>query len=50
MNYYYMIAQKKLVLSDRDRDLFLSKIENPPALQGTLKLAIEKYLYKYKQS
>jgi uncharacterized protein (DUF1778 family) len=43
-------AQEKLVLSDRDRDLFLSKIENPPELNGNLKSAIEKYLDKYGQS
>jgi uncharacterized protein (DUF1778 family) len=43
-------AQEKLVLSDRDRDLFLSKIENPPELNGKLKSAIGKYLDKYGQS
>jgi uncharacterized protein (DUF1778 family) len=43
-------AQEKLVLSDRDRDLFLSKIENPPELNGNLKSAIGKYLDKYGQS
>jgi uncharacterized protein (DUF1778 family) len=43
-------AQEKLVLSDRDRDLFLSKIENPPELNGNLKSEIGKYLDKYGQS
>jgi uncharacterized protein (DUF1778 family) len=43
-------AQEKLVLSDRDRDLFMSKIENPPELQGKLKSAIGKYRSKYGQS
>jgi len=47
------IAQKdidnyeKLVLSNQDRDLFLSVIENPPQLKGKLKTAIEKYRQKY---
>jgi uncharacterized protein (DUF1778 family) len=40
-------AQEKLVLSDRDRDLFMSTIENPPELQGKLKSAIEQYQRKY---
>ena len=35
-------AIEKLVLSDRDRDLFMSTIENPPELQGKLKTAIKK--------
>jgi uncharacterized protein (DUF1778 family) len=42
-------AQEKLVLSDRDRDLFLSTIENPPELNGHLKSAIGKYIDKYGQ-
>ncbi len=47
------IAQKdidnyeKLVLSNQDRDLFLSGVENPPQLKGKLKTAIEKYCQKY---
>ncbi len=40
-------AQEKLVLSDRDRDLFMSTIENPPELQGKLRSAIEQYQRKY---
>jgi uncharacterized protein (DUF1778 family) len=43
-------AQEKLVLSDRDRDLFMSKLENPPELQENLKSAIGKYRNKYGQS
>ena len=50
MSYYLSVTQKKLILSDRDRDLLLSKLENPPKLQENLKLAIEKYLNKYKHS
>ncbi|MBD0385418.1 MAG: hypothetical protein ICV54_02520 [Nostoc sp. C3-bin3] len=34
---------KNLVLSDRDRDLFMSIIQNPPELKGKLKSAIHKY-------
>lgn len=41
--------QEKLVLSDRDRDLFMSVMENPPELQGNLKTAIKKYQAKYGQ-
>jgi uncharacterized protein (DUF1778 family) len=40
-------AHEKLILSDRDRDLFLSVMENPPELQGKLKTAIKKYRDKY---
>ncbi len=39
--------QEKLVLSNRDRDLFISVMENPPELQGKLKSAIKKYRDKY---
>jgi uncharacterized protein (DUF1778 family) len=39
--------REKLVLSDRDRDLFLSAITNPPELQGKLKSAIAEYRNKY---
>lgn len=40
-------AHEKLILSDRDRDLFMSVMENPPKLQGNLKTAINKYRDKY---
>ena len=40
---------ERLVLSHRDRDLFLSMIENPPKLKGKLKTAINKYRDKYGQ-
>ena len=42
-------SQERLVLSDRDRDLFMSMMENPPVLQGNLKKAIKKYRDKYEQ-
>lgn len=38
---------ERLILSDRDRDLFMSVMENPPELQGNLKVAIQKYRNKY---
>jgi uncharacterized protein (DUF1778 family) len=47
------IAQKeisdreKLILSDRDRDLLMSALENPPKLAGKLKEAIKNYRQKY---
>jgi uncharacterized protein (DUF1778 family) len=41
--------QERLVLSDCDRDLFMSIMENPPELQGNLKIAIKKYRDKYGQ-
>jgi len=40
-------TQERLVLSNRDRDLFMSVIENPPPLKGSLKTAIQKYREKY---
>jgi uncharacterized protein (DUF1778 family) len=40
-------ASEKLRLSNQDRDLFLSTLENPPQLQGKLKTAIKKYQDKY---
>lgn len=40
-------AHERLVLSNRDRDLFMSIIENPPELKGKLKSAIKKYREKY---
>ncbi|MFM6628434.1 MAG: DUF1778 domain-containing protein [Microcystis panniformis] len=42
-----MDTQERLILSDRDRDLFMSIMENPPELQGNLKTAIKKYRDKY---
>jgi uncharacterized protein (DUF1778 family) len=38
---------ERLVLSNRDRDLFLSVMENPPELKGKLKAAIQEYRNKY---
>lgn len=40
---------ERLILSDRDRDLFLSLMENPPKLKGKLKSAIKKYRDKYEK-
>jgi uncharacterized protein (DUF1778 family) len=40
-------AQERLTLSDRDRDLLMAALDNPPALQGNLKSAIAKHLEKY---
>jgi uncharacterized protein (DUF1778 family) len=40
-------TQERLVLSNSDRDLFLSVMENPPALKGKLKTAIQNYQQKY---
>jgi uncharacterized protein (DUF1778 family) len=40
-------ANERLVLSNRDRDLFMSVMENPPELKGKLKSAIHKYRQKY---
>jgi uncharacterized protein (DUF1778 family) len=42
-------SHESLVLSDRDRDLFMSGMENPPKLKGKLKAAMEKYRAKYEQ-
>lgn len=42
-------TQERLILSDRDRDLFMSIMENPLELQGNLKTAIKKYRDKYGQ-
>ena len=39
--------QEKLTLSNRDRDLFLSALNNPPKLKGKLKSAIAEYKEKY---
>jgi uncharacterized protein (DUF1778 family) len=40
-------SHEKLVLSDRDRDLFMSVMDNPPELKGKLKGAIKQYREKY---
>ncbi|NER20632.1 MAG: DUF1778 domain-containing protein [Symploca sp. SIO1B1] len=40
----------KLVLPNRDRDLFLSIMENPPQLTGKLKTTIQKFRDKYGKS
>lgn len=40
-------SHERLVLSNRDRDLFMSVMENPPQLKGKLKSAIRKYKEKY---
>lgn len=40
---------ERLILSDRDRDLFLSVMEKPPKLKGKLKSAIKKYRDKYEK-
>ena len=39
--------QERLTLSNRDRDLFLTALENPPKLKGKLKSAITDYQTKY---
>ena len=39
--------KERLVLTDRDRDLFLSFLDRPPKLQGKLKSAIAEYQDKY---
>jgi uncharacterized protein (DUF1778 family) len=55
LSYVLPVAQQEvdshesLVLSDRDRDLFMSVMENPPKLKGKLKAAMEKYRAKYEQ-
>ncbi len=38
---------ERLVLSNRDRELFMSTMENPPQLKGKLKAALQKYREKY---
>ena len=40
-------SHERLVLSNRDRDLFMSVMENPPELKGKLKSAIKNYREKY---
>ena len=39
--------REKLILTDRDRDLFLSTIANPPKLKGKLKTAIRQYRVRH---
>lgn len=39
--------QERLMLSNRDRDLFLSALANPSKLKGKLKSAIANYQDKY---
>jgi len=39
--------RSRLILSNRDRKLFLSALENPPELKGKLKSAITDYRAKY---
>jgi uncharacterized protein (DUF1778 family) len=40
-------AQERLTLSDRDRDLLMASLDNPPVLQGDLKSVIAKHREKY---
>ncbi|BAY61650.1 hypothetical protein NIES22_17170 [Calothrix brevissima NIES-22] len=40
-------THERLILSNRDRDLFMSVMENPPELKGKLKSAIHNYRDKY---
>ena len=42
--------REKLVLTDRDRDLFLSTIAGTPKLMGKLKTAIAEYRVKHEAS
>lgn len=39
--------QERLTLTNRDRDLFLSALENPYKLKGKLKKSIAEYRQKY---
>ncbi|MGK7879322.1 MAG: DUF1778 domain-containing protein [Crocosphaera sp.] len=39
--------EERLILSNQDRDLLLSTLENPPPLTGKLKEAIQEYTAKY---
>lgn len=45
--YEEVVFQESLILSNRDRDIVLSTLENPPELNETLKLAIKKFRNKY---
>ncbi|MGK7876315.1 MAG: DUF1778 domain-containing protein [Xenococcaceae cyanobacterium] len=40
-------SHERLVLSNRDRDLFMSVMENPPELKVKLKATTKKYREKY---
>ncbi|AFY87772.1 MAG: hypothetical protein CLLPBCKN_004700 [Chroococcidiopsis cubana SAG 39.79] len=40
-------SHERLILSNRDRNLFISAMENPPELKGKLKSAIAQYRAKY---
>ena len=40
-------SHERLVLSNRDRDLFMSVMENTPELRGKLKSTIKKFRDKY---
>lgn len=42
-------SHERLVLSNRDRDMFISVMESPPELKGKLKSAIKKYIEKYRE-
>ena len=39
--------KERLVLTDRDRNLFLSVLDRPPKLQGKLKSAIAEYQVRH---
>ncbi|MGB5632853.1 MAG: DUF1778 domain-containing protein [Waterburya sp.] len=39
--------RERLILSNRDRDTFLSAVANSPKLKGKLKTAIAQYRHKY---
>jgi uncharacterized protein (DUF1778 family) len=38
---------EQMLLSNSDRDLFISAMENPPPLNNALKSAIQKYREEY---
>lgn len=40
-------SQEKITLSNRDRDLFISLLENPPEPSESLKLAVKRFQDKY---
>ena len=43
----HIVSYGKTVLSDRDREIFMAALENPPELNPKLKAAIDKYRKKY---